>query len=336
MFNPFTDPAFNTASLTAAINLLPNNYGRIREMNLMPGKGITTRTVLVEEKNGVLTLLPTLPVGSPGTAGSSGKRKVRSFAVPHIPHDDVILPSELQGIRRFGSESEVLGLSDVVNDKLQAMRNKHAITLEHLRTGALKGIILDADGSTLFNLYTEFGIVQKTVDFVLGTAGTNIKAKCLEVKRHIEANLLGEMMNGVRALVDKDFYDKLTGHAKVEAAFAGYQAAQDRLGGDMRKGFTFGGITFEEYEGTANDADGNARKFIAAGEGHAFPEGTMDTFGTSYAPADMLEAVNTVGLEVYAKMEPRKFNRGADIHTQSNPLPLCRRPAVLVKLYTSN
>ncbi|WP_458695370.1 major capsid protein [Wolbachia endosymbiont of Phyllotreta cruciferae] len=33
------------------------------------------------------------------------------------------------------------------------MRNKHAITLEHLRMGALKGIILDADGSELLNLY---------------------------------------------------------------------------------------------------------------------------------------------------------------------------------------
>ena len=66
------------------------------------------------------------------------------------------------------------------------MRNKHAITLEHLRMGALKGVILDADGSTLVNLYDEFEIQPKEVSCALGTATTDVKKKCLEVLRHIE------------------------------------------------------------------------------------------------------------------------------------------------------
>src|SRR4029453_5013120 len=41
------------------------------------------------------------------------------------------------------------------------------------------------------------------------------------------------------------------------------------MGGDLRKGFTFGGVTFEEYRGQATDAAGNTARFIAAGEGHA-------------------------------------------------------------------
>jgi len=28
--------------------------------------------------------------------GSTDKRSVRSFAVPHIPHNDVVLPEEIQ------------------------------------------------------------------------------------------------------------------------------------------------------------------------------------------------------------------------------------------------
>jgi hypothetical protein len=50
---------------------------------------------------------------------------------------------------------------------LETMRNKHAITLEHLRMGALKGVILDADGSTLYDLFDEFDITPKTVNFAL-------------------------------------------------------------------------------------------------------------------------------------------------------------------------
>jgi hypothetical protein len=100
----------------------------------------------------------------------------------------------------------------------------------------------------------------------------------------------------------------------------------------VRRGFTYGGITFEEYRGQATDTSGTARRFIAAGEAHAFPLGTIDTFGTYFAPADFNETVNTVGQPLYAKQEPRKFDRGTDLHTQSNPLPMCHRPGVLVKL----
>jgi hypothetical protein len=37
-----------------------------------------------------------------------------------------------------------------------------------------KGVILDADGSALYNLYTEFDITPKTVNFALGTASTEV------------------------------------------------------------------------------------------------------------------------------------------------------------------
>lgn len=37
------------------------------------------------------------------------------------------------------------GMANVVIDRLQAMKNKHAITLERLKIDVLKGIILNAD-----------------------------------------------------------------------------------------------------------------------------------------------------------------------------------------------
>jgi len=104
----------------------------------------------------------------------------------------------------------------------------------------------------------------------------------------------------------------------------------------MRGGFPFGGITFEEYRGQATDAAGTVRRFIAANEGHAFPLGTSDTFATYVAPADFNETANTLGRPLYAKQEPRKFDRGTDLHTQSNPLPMTHRPGVLVKVFSSN
>ena len=50
MQNPFQNPGFSMASLTAAINLLPNRYGRLEALNLFPAKPVRTRSVVVEEQ----------------------------------------------------------------------------------------------------------------------------------------------------------------------------------------------------------------------------------------------------------------------------------------------
>jgi hypothetical protein len=331
MQNPFNNPAFSMAALTAAINILPNRYGRVEELGLMPSRPVRQRQIIVEEMNGVLNLLPTLPPGAPGTVGVRGKRTLRSFVIPHIPHDDVVLPEEVQGIRAFGSETESEAVASVIARHLETMRNKHAITLEHLRMGALKGVILDADGSVLYDLFDEFDITPQTIAYDLGNASTNVKAKCISTLAAIETSLKGEFMTAVHCLCSPEFFSALTGHAKVEKAFENWQQGAILIN-DVRRGFTYAGITFEEYRGQATDPGGTTRRFIAAGEAHAFPLGTVDTFGTYFAPADFNETVNTLGQALYAKQEPRKFDRGTDLHTQSNPLPMCHRPGVLVKL----
>jgi hypothetical protein len=338
--DPFVGDGYSLTYLTEAINILPNQYGRLNELNVLPGSGIPMRTVVVERVDGVLNLLPSKPVGSPGTQGKTAKSKLINFSVPHIPHDDVVLPEEVAGVRDFGT-LRPNSVASLLARKLQEMRNRHGITLEHLRWGALKGIIVDADGSTLVDLYAAFNIVAKSVDFVLGTAGTNVQGKAREVLRHVEKNLKGEVMSGVHTLVSPEFFDKLISHAEVKEAYKYFASAPgNALRDDVRRLFPFAGLVFEEHVGEAtflkDDGTSTTRRFIAADEGHAFPRGTTQTFKTWYAPADFNETVNTMGLEVYAKMEARRHGRGWDLHTQSNPLPMCRRPEVLVKVHTSN
>jgi len=331
MQNPFDNPGFSMASLTAALNILPNRYGRVEQLGLFPAKPVRTRQIIVEEYAGQLNLLPTRPVGSPGSVGTRGNRTLRSFIIPHIPHDDVVLPEEVQGIRAFGSETEMEAISGVMARHLETMRNKHAITLEHLRMGALKGQILDADGSTIYDLFAEFGLTQTTVGFDLANAASEIKNHCYDLLSTIEDKLQGEYMTGVHVLCSPEFFRALTSHKEVKTAYTNWQQGI-MLISDVRSGFTFTGVTFEEYRGQASDASGNVRRFIAPGEAHAFPLGTIDTFATYFAPADFNETVNTLGQPLYAKQEPRKFDRGTDLHTQANPLPMCHRPGVLVKL----
>lgn len=322
---------FTVADLTGAINSFPVLWGRVGEMGLFPNRGVRTRTIVVEERSGSLALLPSHEWGGEGTVASKMNRTTYAFPIKQTVHEDVVLPDDVQGIRAFGSDTGTAGIPDELALRLQRMRARHDQTLEHKRMGALKGIVTNADGSTMVNLFTTFGISQVSVDFVLGTPTTDILAKCAAVLNQIQDNLKGDSMTGVRCLVSPAFYQKLIQHAKVIDAYKYHSEASVRLGTDLRAGFTFGGITFEEYRASIN---GTA--LITSGDGHAFPVGTVDTFATYFAPADFNETVNTIGQPIYVKTEDRPLGRGVTIHTQCNSLPLCHQPAVLVKLTTSN
>lgn len=338
----FADAAFSATSLTAAINIVPNSYGRINELGLFVNEPIPTTTVAVQFSNGTLNLLPTRERGAPSSLGTPEKRSARQFSAFHIPHDDFVRADDVQNIiARTADDGTLEAVQSFVNRKQITMRRKHAITLEHMRMSALRGEILDNDGSSLLNLFNEFGVTQKSVDFILGTSTTDVKAKAREVVAYMEDNLEGEVMSGIHVLASPEWFEKFIGHAKVEEIFRYYDGANNPLRQDVRRGFPFHGLTIEEYRGSATylQEDGTyaTRRFIPAGEAIAFPLGTSDLFRTYWAPADFIDTVNTFGEEIYVRTAvDLEFARWVKLHSQSNPLPMVKRPKLLVRLHTSN
>lgn len=325
MLDIFNSSAFDVVSLTDAINKLPALPSEIGASGLFEEQGINTTTLVLEERDGVISLIQSQPRGGPANQNRSGSRKVRSFSVLHLPLEDAVMADEVQGVRLFGSDNQLETVASKVNDKLQEMKTNHEVTKEHLRIGALKGVILDADGSEIYDLFDEFGLEQTSKAFKVSSADTDIRAVCVTIRRAIEAALGATPFSGVECLCSPGFFDALTGHAMVKAAFDRWQAGEF-LRTDLRKGFTFGDITFKEYNHTVG-----TRKFIADNQAHFYPVGAPGLFKTYNAPANFIETVNTIGLPYYAKREIRKFGTGMDLHTQSNPLPICRRPACLIK-----
>ena len=57
VINPFGN-GFSLAEMTQAINILPNQYGRLNQMGLFVNEPIAQRTVLIESVEGELRLLP--------------------------------------------------------------------------------------------------------------------------------------------------------------------------------------------------------------------------------------------------------------------------------------
>jgi hypothetical protein len=337
IINPFDAGGYSLADMTQAINILPNLYTRLGQMGLFRFEGVTQRSVIIEQAEGVLNLLPTVPLGGPATVANRDNRAMRAFSLPWIPHDDTILPQDIQGVRGFGSADAADPLTTIMERKLTRMRSKHAQTREFMEVNALRGIVRDGAGSTLYDYFSEFGLARQQVDFALGTATTNVQARVREVLRKVETELKGETMSSVTALVSPDFFDKLIGHAKVEQAYQYYTTVGAQpLREDVRRRFPFAGLVFEEYSATVTLSTGGTETLVPAGEGIAFPLGTMDTFVTYGAPANLIETVNTMGLPMYARQLPRQDGSAIDVKTEASILPVNKRPRLAVRIFSSN
>jgi len=322
----FNSNIFESRTLTAAIELLPAAPGRIGQMGLFQPAPVGTTTLVVEERQGVLRLLPSKKRGAPANLHDTEKRKARAFVIPHIPYEDQVLADDILNVRQFGSNELIPGVSTVVNDKLVSMKQDFEVTEEFLKIGAVKGIIIDGDGATtLYNLFTEFELEQTTVDFAMNDPETSIRLKCLAVKRAIESALGATPYATVHCLCGQTFFEQLISHPDVAAAYERWNQGE-MLRNDPRKGFAFADIVFEEYVGNVS---GTA--FIGTNDAHFFPVGVPGLFKIHYAPGNFTEAVGTLGKRLYALSENLPLDAGRRLHVQSNPLPMCMRPGVLVK-----
>lgn len=326
----FNGSAFSTQEMTRAINIIPAQYGLINQLGIFKEKGISTTSVSVERKNGSLNILTATERGGTGTANNTGKRDLVSVNIPNFTHYDTIKAEDVQNVRKFDTENELESVQDVVNERLAELKAKHEITLEYMRATALQGHIKDGSGKELCDLFGLFGITQKTQQFKTSAAGTNVPTLLRDVKRYIKKNLKGETMTNVLCLCSGEFFEALVNHDSVKDAYANFQG-KTPYREDLREDFVFNGIHFIEYDGYATNAAGKELSFIPDKEAIFLPQGTMNVFETVFAPADYIEAVNSKGLPYYAKQEVARFGKGVDIETQSNPLPIVKRPDLLVK-----
>lgn len=332
----FKDDAFSMTSLTDAINKRPYMPGRIGQLGLFQAKGITTTDLWVEEKSGTLSLVQTTARGAAGGSVARNSRTGRSFRAPHLQQNATVMADEVQNVRAFGSENVVETIQDLVNERNGEMQDNIAVTQEYHRMGAIQGLVLDADGSTLFNLFTEFSVVQQTQDFAFTTATTKVRSVIVAAKRLAEAELGGVMVTGWRAFCGKNWFDSLVDHATVAEAYK-YQQGQ-QLQNDLREtGFSYGGVMFEEYRGSVSpQAGGSAVNFVHDDQAWLAPV-VAGMYVTRFAPAEYEETVNTIGLPFYAKQaaDPSGFNKYRALEVQSNPISLCLRPRAVIKLTKS-
>lgn len=335
----FNSDAFSMHSLTDAFIKMPYQPMRIGQLRLFQEAGMRTTSLDVESKDGRLSLIQTSARGGPAPDPvGKNTRTLRTFRAYHLERESKVYADEVQNIRAFGSETELQGVQSLVNERLGELLPAHEVTLEYHRINAIQGILLDADGSTLTNLFTEFGVSQQTQDFAFTTATTDVRGAVIAAKRKAEAELGGQVITGWYGLCSSGWFDSFADHAKVRDTLVNQESLVLRT--DLREGFDFGGVRWEEYRGSVTKPDsvgGGTAAFIPANTAWLVPVTAPSIFVTRFAPADFEETVNTVGLPRYAKQvaDPSGLNKYRLLHTQSNPICLCLRPRAVIKLTKS-
>ena len=341
VFDIFSDDAFSLESMTDAISKIDHVPGQCGALTFQGnGVGVSTTKVVIESRNQTLAIIPTSPRGAPAPQEKRDKRTMVEVVLPQIKLEETIGAHSIQNVRQSGTGNVLADVMSVVNEQLVKMTSRIDLTLEHMRLGAIKGKVLDADGSVLLDLFDLFGVAEPAVA-TFTTAAGSLRPGIMGVKRTVERNAKTLLPPGaqVRALCSPAFFDEFTSHDDVAQAFAGWQAAQQNLAGDVRAGFNFGDVIWSEYRGTdgidgEESSDGAliGEVGLAAGTCRFFLTGVPGIYTEKFAPADFLDSVNRPGLPRYARVavDP-EMSRWAKIHVQSNPMPICLRPETLIE-----
>ena len=364
----WNDDAFQAVALTKHINVQPYVPTFFGEMNLFGDRidgttveqrftssqqnGIYSDVASVTRENGRLMLLPTEARGSMPTYNQPDQVIKRAFQVPYIPKNDEIFWDAIIGKRIYGQSTKESGLggqettAQAINRCLTKMWKEYLLTWEYHRLGAVKGVILDADGEqVVYDLYREFqiegngagtGFGPKTIDY-----GASLSQVSEQIVTHVGDRLGAMMPGGIGCVVGKDFFEKVQDEVELNTAFERYKDGEHLrtsyqnepyMSGAMN-GFHYRGVTYYRYRGNLQTQGANPvqTSMIDDDKGHTFVTGTVRYF-RSNAPGTCEDAVATMGLPIYVDREPKKHKKGIDFHAESCPLFMNTQPEIGVTI----
>jgi len=330
----FNGSAFSTTSLSGMVEKMDYTPGLLGSLGIFNPMPVRTRNIFIDRIDGGLTLIPTSPDGAPPEVLDGEDRDAVSLKTARLTKRFTLNAHELDGIRAFGSETELMGVQREYGRRMSRIRADMELTHEFHRLGALQGLLIDADGSTvIYDYATEFNeAIPAATSFELDQAGTDVHGICKDISRSMVRSGRGSFTTGtsIHALAGDDFYDALISHPNVEKFYLQQQAANGlrEAQGAIFESFRVGGITFHNYRGT----DDNSTVAIPVAEAKFFPVGARDVFQVAYAPLESLEYVGTPGQSVYAMNIPdRERNMWTKGEIYSYPLFTCSQPRVLRK-----
>lgn len=326
---------FEVSDWTQEITTIQNQWGTIGQLGIFREESVETHVVSFESRQENGGVIVDRVRGDRSNVTKGTPKQIHTFAIPHFPLLDQILPQDIQGKRAYGTASEADNLAAKRAEKMEYIRRAQARTLEVARAQAIVlGTVYAPNGTVVQNWNTEFGVTRTTVPFVMGTSTTEVLAKVEAVIAAVQDNAGMIDMTGIVGLCSPSFFAALISHPSIKTAYMYYASTQEPLrqrqaaGGSvqsMQREFFFGGILFKELRDSFNGVP-----LITAGEAFFVPTGT-DAFATYFGPANRFGIVNTPGEQVYMFEQASANGTAIELESESNHVSALLRPELVIR-----
>lgn len=346
---------------TEEVNDIDNQYGLLNGTNLYDGKGTSQTTIQFDKSTNEIILLPqSSRQAGPASKGMDRKTEMFALALPYYLHQDYISPHDIQGYRQMGTSDGEVSLAKVRADKMEDMRLAADQTKEFMKISGVKGQTVDGYGNNIADMFDTLAVTPLEIDFLLGTATTDIVTKIAQLKRLVAKNAkTGGRIGNLEVMVTPEFFDALISHAKIREAYLHYAASaqSDVHRGDLQKFETWGvvdtfktnGITFYTYDAEFNvdDGDGTTSTLRGIGgnagardtgtkEGFTIVRGMRGLYKGVFGPANTLSGANSVGSEVMFTEYRDPKDKFHEMELEMAGLYYMSRPQLSVRVYSSN
>lgn len=299
----FNNDAFAVTTMLEPVNKMPTLPGVLGSLGIFDARGVSTTSVGIGLKEGRLDLIETTPRGAPIKMAEPRDRNVRNFNIPRIAKGDKLFAAELQNVVPDPGETDVDLAARIVAEKQQQLKQDVTYTDEFFMLGAIQGLLLDADGSTIYDFYDEWDIsTPAEIDMDLTTlADGDLRTRIVnQISRPlIRAAGAGTAIRRVIGLAGDTFYDDLVSNPEVRETYLQWNAAQELRGnngeGAAFSTFRYGGVDWINYQGS----DDNDTIAIDTDDAVIFPVGVPGMFRKVMGPGEAFGQVNRIGVDVY-------------------------------------
>jgi hypothetical protein len=338
--NVFRGDAFSNLSLTRMVNKVPYLPMTLGSMNLFDPIPLLTDSAAIDRLQNAFGLILTSPRGAPPSIRADEKRTSTLVKVPRLAQKTKVRADEILNIRSYDEPLQLMTLQELVARRLTGptgIRKQIEYTWENHRLGAVQGMLLDADGSTIMNFFTTFGVTPPTpFNFDLtqlttpGMVDGYVRKMINTIIRTVKRASQGAFIDNVSQVVGlcgDNFWDLFVNHPDVIETYKFYYGAasirEEKAFGTLQ----FGGIQWINYRGS-DDATTIA---VPTNQCAFFPKNAPGVFEVYYAPGETFEDVSKPGepFYVYNLPDPTGKNAFQEFEINSFPLHICVRPETL-------
>jgi hypothetical protein len=322
MIDVLNSNEFGLTNLTEAVNKQP--FVETYLSRLFEVSSVATETVNVERGESGIQIIDPSDYGLVAPDSTLDfERTLVTLPAVKIGRTVRLTPRDIQNVRAFGTESELATVQRIFDEKANPVRNSIEATHENLRLGALRGLQVRANGTTVIrNFFTTFGITAPdTVYFDFDNATrAQLQEAFADVASYIRAGLGNLRETGRIAIYGPRAWRRFVANAGVAQAYDRWQEGAWLRQGSLKAPFELLDFLHVEHRGLG----------IGDDEIRFAPVGVPGLFKTVFTPLDHMDTVNTLGLPLYVNPEMADFGKGWAAEIASLPIHFCTRPEVLI------